>query len=459
MAASPVDATSPGNAAGSDPANRRIRAGESRAVALSFAYFFCVLAAYYVMRPVREQLTAAVGSTQLPWFYAATFIATLLLTPVFAWLIARYPRQVVVPIVYGFFIACLLAFVPLFTSHGLLSPRALGTVFFVWISVFNLFVVSVFWSFMADIWDEAQARRLFPIIALGGTLGAIAGPLLTRALVTVVGVAPLLVVSAVLLGLALLCVALLGRWAATHGSRRADPAQDAAVGGGMFDGLRQVFANPFMRSMAVLMLLGDCIGTINYALVADYSGATFTDAVSRTRFAATLDLCTNVLQIIVQLTLTRWILVRHGAAPAIAVWALVTAAMLGLVVAADDPHAPVIGMMPWVALALIVSRGLMFGMLGPARESLFAHVPRTLRYKGKNAVDTAVWRFGDLVISLSMNLLRSGGMVVAGFAGIAAVAAGLAGGLGWRLGRRAQAGHDAPVVTDAGGAGRRVAGA
>ncbi|HEY5613782.1 MAG TPA: MFS transporter, partial [Lysobacter sp.] len=133
-------------------------AGEGRAVALSFAYFFCVLAAYYVMRPVREQLTAAVGSIQLPWFYGATFVATLLLTPVFAWVVARYPRRVAVPMVYGFFIVCLLAFVPLFTSHGVLSPRALGTVFFVWVSVFNLFVVSVFWSFMADIWDEAQAR-------------------------------------------------------------------------------------------------------------------------------------------------------------------------------------------------------------------------------------------------------------------------------------------------------------
>lgn len=216
MAASPVGSTPAATA----PDNRQIHAGEGRAVALSFVYFFCVLAAYYVVRPVRDQLSAAVGSTQLPWFYAATFVATLLLTPVFAALVTRYQRQVVVPVVYGFFIACLLAFVPLFTSHGMLSPRALGTLFFVWISVFNLFVVSVFWSFMVDIWDQAQARRLFPVIALGGTAGAIAGPVLTRTLVGVIGVAPLLVVSAALLGIALVCVALLGRWARTHGSRK-----------------------------------------------------------------------------------------------------------------------------------------------------------------------------------------------------------------------------------------------
>jgi AAA family ATP:ADP antiporter len=296
------------------------------AVALSFVVFFCVLAGYYVMRPLREQLSAAVGSTQLPWFYAATFVATLALTPVFAALVSRWPRPVVVPLVYAFFIACLLAFVPLFTVPGLLSPRALGAVFFVWVSVFSLFAASVFWSFVADIWDQRQARRLFPVIALGGTAGAITGPLITRSLVGLIGVAPLLVVAAALLGVAMVCVVLLGRWSRAHGMRR-EAIHEAAVGGGMFDGLRQVFADPYMRSMALLMLLGDCVGTINYALVTDYSGATFHDAVARTRFAANLDLSTNILQVLVQLTLTRWLLVRHGAAPAIAVWAVATVAV------------------------------------------------------------------------------------------------------------------------------------
>ena len=410
-----------------------------RAVALSFAYFFCVLAAYYVVRPVREQLSAAVGSTQLPWFYAATFVATLALTPVFSALISRWPRPVVVPVVYAFFIACLLAFVPMFTMHGLLSPRVLGIVFFVWVSVFNLFVVSVFWSFMADIWDQQQARRLFPIIAVGGTAGAIIGPALTRSLVEVIGVAPLLMVSAALLGAAMGCVFLLGRWSRVHGMRR-EAAHEAAVGGGMFDGLKQVFADPYMRGMAVLMVLGDCIGTINYALVTDYSGATFHDAVARTRFAANVDLSTNLLQIIVQLTLTRWLLTRYGAAPLLAMWAAVTVAVLWCVMTAADPHAPVVGPMPWVAVALIVSRGLAYGMNGPARESLFAHLPRSLRYKGKNAVDTAVWRFGDVTTAWTMNGLRAVSVGVVGFAGIGALAAAVSGVVGWRLARRIERG-------------------
>ena len=414
---------------------RRMEAGEAGAAALSFAWFFCVLAAYYVLRPVREQLAAAVGSTQLPAFYAATFIATLALTPLFAWCAVRVPRRVLVPLVYGVFIACLVAFVPLFLKPGLLSLRTLGAVFFVWVSVFNLFVVSLFWSVMADVWQPAQARRLFPAIALGGTAGAICGPLLTSLLVGVIGVAPLLLVSAVLLLCALACAAALGR--ATQVDRLA--AGDAPVPGGMFDGLRQVVAEPFVRNMALLMVLSDCIGTLNYALVADWSGAHFHDAVARTRFAAHLDFATNVLQVVVQVTLTRWLLVRRGAGPVIACWAVATAAVLAWVALGG---ARGVGGLPPVALALVVSRGLAYGMAGPARESLFTRVPRALRYLGKNAVDTAVWRAGDVATASTLNGLRALGTGVPGLALLGAAAALAAGALGWRL---AQA-HPAPDV-------------
>lgn len=415
---------------------RRIQMGEGRAVVLSFIYFFSVLTAYYVMRPVREQLTAAVGSTQLPLFYAATFVATLALAPAFGALVSRYPRRVVVPAVYVFFIACLIGFIPLFTQQGLLSPRALGIVFFVWVSVFNLFVVSVFWSFMADIWSEEQSRRLFPIIAIAGTAGAVTGPALTRGLVDVIGVAPLLGVSATLLSAAVVCAVLLGRWARVYGARRHDVAHEAAIGGGMLDGLKQVFNTPFMRSMAILLLLADGIGTVNYALVADYSGATFTDAVARTRFAANVDLTTNILTVLLQALITRWLLPRKGPGVMIAVWAVVSIAGLSLVIFSSDPHAPLVAGFPAVAIALIVSRGLAYGMAEPARHSLFTRVPRNQRYKGQNAVDTAVWRFGDLAIVLGMNALRSVGMVTAGFAALSAAAALGAAAIGAHLARK-----------------------
>ncbi|MGH8025654.1 MAG: NTP/NDP exchange transporter [Pseudoxanthomonas sp.] len=423
---------------------RRIHTGEWRAVAISFVYFFCVLAAYYVIRPVREQLSAAVGSTQLPWFYAATFVATLVLTPVFAALASRWPRRVVVPVVYVFFIACLLAFIPAFTHAGLLSPRALGMVFFVWVSVFNLIVVSVFWIFMSDIWSLDQSKRLFPIIAIAGTLGALAGPALTRSLVNVIGVAPLLLVSASLLCIATVCVVLLGRWARTHGARRYEIGHEDAVGGGMWDGLKQIFADPFIRGMAVLLLLADGIGTVNYALMIDYSGATFADAAARTRFHADVDLASNLLTVILQVALTRWLLPRSGPGVVIMIWALVSLAVLLVVVFSHDPHAPLftlpllVGPVAPTVLALIVSRGLAYGMAEPARHSLYTRVPRNVRYKGQDAVDTAVWRFGDVLIASGMNGLRSLGMTIGGFAGLSALAAFAAAGIGWRLWKRVE---------------------
>ena len=413
--------------------SHRIHEGEWSAVMVSFLYFFCVLAAYYMIRPVREQLSAAVGSTQLPWFYGATFLCMVLLAPVFGAVVSRWPRRIVVPLFNLAGVVCLLCFVPFFADTSLLSPRTLGIVFFVWLSVFNLFVVSLFWIFMTDIWSPEQAKRLFPIIAVAGTAGAVAGPMLTRGLVQMLGVAPLLLVSASFLGVAVVCVVMLGRWAKAHAHVRPEQAEGEAVGGGMWDGVKQIFATPFMRNMAILLLLADGIGTVNYALVTDYSHQKLLDAVERTSFAANVDLATNILTVIVQIFLTRWMLPRYGAGPVIMVWAGAGIAMLSLVMLVPDPHLPLIAGMPAVALALIVTRGLAYGMAEPARHSLFAKAPRVMRYKGQNVVDTAVWRFGDMVIASGMNILRVGGATVATFAGISAISALVAGVIGWRL--------------------------
>ena len=179
------------------------RADEGAGLILSTLAFFFVMAGYYMIRPVRDQLGGAVGSQSLPLFYAVTFGVMLLLTPVFGWLVANVSRRRLMAWSYSFFIVCLVAFVPAFLIQERIGARVLGVVFYVWVSVFNLFVVSLFWSFMADIFVSQQARRVFPLIALGGMGGAIFGPLLTRVLVHVLGVAPLLAVSAATLGLAL----------------------------------------------------------------------------------------------------------------------------------------------------------------------------------------------------------------------------------------------------------------
>ncbi len=408
------------------PERPAIQRHERFAVAVAFVYFFCVLAAYYVIRPVRDQLSAAVGSTALPIFYAATFAATLLLAPLFGALVARFPRRRFVPFVYVFFIAGMIAFIPLFQWQDAIGARLLGSVFFVWVSVFNLFVVAVFWSFMADLFDPEQAHRLFPVIALGGTLGAIAGPALTRALNVLVGVSALLAVSAALLGLAIACILALSRWSRRH-PVAGDPARDERVIGGSFlAGAIETFRSPLMRRFALLMLLGDAVGTVIYALLADYSGATYVTRTARIDFSASIDLYSNLLQVLLQLGVTRALMVRFGPAPALALDGVVKAVMLaGLALFAG----------PWIAAVAVVTRASAYGVFKPAADSLYTRVDAETRYKTKNFIDTAVWRFGDVAVTGSLNLLRAAGAGVPGLALLAGVAAGCSGWVGWRAAR------------------------
>ena len=419
----------------------KVHSGEWQAVILSFVYFFCVLSSYYVIRPIREQLVANpdVGSGKLPSLFAATFVATLVLTPVFAWAASRWPRRVFVPVTYVVFIVCMLSFLPFFNNPQLVSPRTLAIVFFVWVSVFNLFVVSVFWSFMSDIWNQEQARRLYVVIALGGTAGAITGPIMTKYLVGLIGVAPLLIVSSALLGAALFCIFALNRWASQHGLQRHQGGNDAPVGGGMFDGLKQIFAVPFMRNMAILMVLSDMIGTVGYVLMTDYSGATFgADAVARTEFAAKVDAITNISQVIIQLTLTNFLLRTKGPAFVLVVCAIMSVLVCIAVALSRDAYAPVVLGLPWVIIMVITIRALAYGMRQPAGETLYTQVPREWRYKGKNAVDTAVWRAGDVACTLAMKGLQSMGATVAAFGWISAGVMIVMGGLGWRVAKQAQ---------------------
>lgn len=405
--------------------------------AISFVYYFSILSAYYVIRPMRDQLAVELGSTHLPWLFGATFIATLSLTPLFAWGVSRWPRKVLIPSVNVFFILCQLGFILLLKDQALLSIETVGLIFFVWVSVFNLFVVSVFWSFMSDIWSDAQACRYYPIIALGGTAGAITGPILTGLLVEKIGFAPLLAVSASLLLIAVLCIQILGKWAHLYSTHRDEANNEGPLGGGVLDGLKQIYCNPTIRIMALMMLMGDAIGTIAYVLITDYSGVTFPhDVIAQTRFAATLDLSANVIQVIVQLTLTRWLLIRYGASMVFAVWGSIVVAICLAMVFFNAPYALLIGGLPWIAVVQIATRSLSYGMIQSARETLYTLVPRDLRYKGKNAVDTVVWRAGDVVSSTCINLFRSFGVNVIGFALIWASLAAASGWMGFRLSYR-----------------------
>jgi AAA family ATP:ADP antiporter len=390
-------------------------ANEGFASILPALAFFFVMTAYYIIRPVRDQLSGAVGSQSLPLFYATVFAVMLALTPAFGALVSRFPRKRLLGWSYSFFIACLLAFVPAFVAQDRIGARELGVVFYVWVSVFNLFVVSLFWSFMADIFDSLQARRAFPLIALGGMAGAIFGPLVTKLLVRLIGVAPLLAASAAALAAALLLLLSLSE--RRDGSRRM--RGDEVIGGSLWAGVRELWTRPFLRYMAILMVVGDGIGTLTYALLADYTKAHFPDRVARTDFYNDLDLATNLLGALLQLTLTRWLLVRRGAGWGLVVPALVNVALLAVAAAVGVGPVSVFGFaVPMLGVLMVGSRGFAYGMTKPAADALYTRVPRETRYKGKNFVETAIWRFGDVLVTSGVNLLGAAGVAAGGMAAI-----------------------------------------
>jgi AAA family ATP:ADP antiporter len=351
----------------------------------------------------------------------------LVVAPVFGWLSARLQRRALLVWSYGFFIICLFAFVPLFARQARIGARALGIGFFIWVSVFNLFVVSLFWSLMADLFDGEHARRVFPLIALGGAFGALAGPALTSLLAERVGVAPLLVVSAVLL---LAALGLMLRLSRVHRAGRGEPAP---LGGSMLAGLRATFADPFLRLMALLMLCSDGVGTLAYALVADYARAHFADAAARTVFYGHIDLAVNVLQMVLQVGLTRWMLPRFGVVSGLVLPAAVNVAMLAAVALFGAAQFGVAGTtIALIPLMLVVTRGFAYGVTKPASDALYTRTAREIRYKGKNFVETAVWRFGDVTVASGLDALRTLGASLGTIGVLSAVVAGLGGVFGWR---------------------------
>jgi AAA family ATP:ADP antiporter len=414
--------------------------GQAHAPVLSAVAFFFVMAGYYIIRPVRDQLGGAVGAQALPLFYGAVLLVMLLLTPLFGILVARFPRKQLLSWSYCFFALCLLAFVPAFVAQDRIGARSLGMAFYVFGSVFNLFVVSLFWSFMADIFDSAGARKVFSLIALGGMAGAVAGPVITKLLVTAIGVAPLLVVSAATLLVALALLLLLS------GSQQRGAGTDEPLGGSIWAGIRELWSRPFLRYMAILMLLGDGIGTLAYALMADYTKAHIADKVARTAFYNDIDLYTNVIGAVLQLTVTRWLMMRHGAGWGLVVPALVNLVLLlGLALVGTGQIALFGYAVPMLAVTMVGSRAFAYGMTKPAQDALYTSVPRETRYKGKNFVETAVWRFGDVLVTSGVNLFGMLGVTLSGMASVGVGISALAAWIARRAGHAPDLAPEAPA--------------
>ena len=403
-----------------------VREHEIGALVWSGAYLFLVLSAYYVIRPIRDEMGVAAGVDRLAWLFTGTLAGMLLLHPLYARLVARLPRRRFVPLTYRFFILNLAAFFLLFRLADPAQGIWIGRAIYIWTSVFNLFVVSVFWSFMTDLYRPSQGRRLFGVVAVGGTVGAIAGSSITTALVGLLGPVNLLLVSALLLEGASRASGLLEGHeprlaqagaeqqgdAAEAGDRsdaaagRADRASGGAaargeiIGGGVLEGVRHVLASPYLLGIAALMMLFTMVSTFLYFQQAAIVASVFADdRVSRTRLFASVDLAVNVLTLAIQLFLTGRILRWAGLGVSLAFLPVLSGVGFAILAAA-----PVLTV---VIAFQVLRRAGNFAIQRPAREVLYTVLPRTDKYKAKNFNDTFVYRAGDQVGAWSYTLMAS----------------------------------------------------
>ncbi|MGB5082240.1 MAG: MFS transporter [Burkholderiales bacterium] len=383
-----------------------VRPGEARALCWSFLYFFCLLAGYYVLRPLRDEMGIAGGVRNLPWLFTATFLAMLAAVPVFGAVVAQLPRRRFIPLVYQFFVANIAIFWLLLSFD--LAKVQVARVFFVWISVFNLFAVSVFWSFMADLFASEQGKRLFGFIAAGGSAGALLGPAVTVGLAVPLGPVNLLLVAALLLEAAVLCAMRLETAAALLKSEvrapgAAAPAPEAAgLGGGWLAGIAMLLRSPYLAGIALWVALLSLAGTFLYFQQANIVAAASDDPAVRTRIFASIDLAIAILTILVQCLATGRLIARFGAGPAAAFLPL--AFSLGFIALAATPAL-------WVVIAFqAAQRAANFAISNPAREVLFTVLAREEKYKAKNVIDIVVFRGTDAASGWLFAALRGAGM-------------------------------------------------
>ncbi len=366
-----------------------IRPGEPPALAWSWAYIFAILASYYVLRPIRDQMGIAGGLENLPWLFLATLVGMLSLNLPFAWLVKTLPRARFIALTYRFFALNILVFAILIYLSDEGSAVWIGRVFFVWLSVFNLFVVSIFWATIVDVFSTEQGKRLFGFIAAGATLGAITGSAFTVVLARDVPTWGLLIAAAVLLEGAIFAMRGLAGLSARLNQLPTDRDSGTVIGGSVFAGITRTFRSPYLLNIALFLLLFSVTSTFLYFEQAAIAKRSFPDRGAQTAFFASVDLAVNVLTLGIQLFLTGRITKHFGIGLALAVLPLVS--LVGFAAIAVAPTIAAI-----VAFQ-VLRRSTNFAIARPIREVLFTVVPREDRYKAKNFIDTVVYRTGDQI--------------------------------------------------------------
>ena len=397
----------------------RVAPHERRALILAFICNFVLLGSYYILRPMRDTVATIFGVGQLQQLFTATFVGTLIGTAIFAALASRIRLTRLLPGVFWFWLGNLLLFEVLFR----LAPenRWLGGSYYVWFSVANLFMISVFWSLMVDVFSAAQATRLFAYIAAGGALGAIIGPLLTRMLVSRVGISGMLLLAAsgfvVVIGLIHLLMREKGRLRA--GDRDAQQSTlDHPLSGSALDGFRQLFSSSYTLGQAAFMLLMTWVSTVAYFLQTDVIARAYVAIANRAQAIADIDLVVNICTAAILILGLGRIVQRFGVTAGLILNPLIMiAAFIATAVS------PTLFMIQGLQ---IVRRVAQYAIARPSREICFTVVEQGDRYKAKNVIDTVVYRFGDVSSAWMQAGLRSIGYGLGG-----AVAVGVGASVVW----------------------------
>ncbi|ANN71313.1 NTP/NDP exchange transporter [Bordetella bronchialis] len=433
MAAEPGSAPHP--AAESRPGRLgralNIHAGEGRAALCGFAFFFCLFTGYFTLRPIRETLGIAAGVDKLQWLFTATFVVMLAAVPCFGWLARRVPRANFVTWTYAFFAATLVGFAA--WLYRLPADAWAARAFYVWLSVFNLFVVSVAWSLMADVFRTSQAKRLFAFIAAGASTGGLAGPVLGASLAGSLGAPGLILLSAIFLALTLPLKSWLMRWRATAGAAGAasdDPAPPGRpIGGGILAGATRTLTSPYLLGISAFVVLLATASTFLYLEQARLVADAFSSSAARIRVFSALDFTVQALSMLTQLFVTGRLAQRLGVT--FLLTAIPIAICAGFLVLAV---APVFGVL---AVVMVLRRVGEYALVRPGREMIFTTVDAEAKYKAKNFIDTVVYRAGDAAsawVKTGVDALGHGAALVAL---VGAACAAIWAACGYLLGRRA----------------------
>lgn len=417
-----------------------VEPNEVKAVWLSFFFVFTLMASYYILRPIRDAMSSDWTDAELSTLFTATFFFSILVVTIYGAACSRIRLGRLLPGIYAFFSISFFAFYGAFQAMP--EANMVGKAFYVWISVFSLFQVSVFWTFMADIFTKQQAPRLFGFIAAGSSIGALAGPAIALVLVKPIGESNLVLISAVLLLAPIPIIAWLERLKHTelhNDDVSVEKDYGQKLGGSPFSGFVEFVTNPYLLAIGLFLFLYTGISTFVYFELKNLM--TDLDSETRTQIWAGMDLAVNSLSIGTAMFVTGRLTTRFGLAWTLALVPVVIVA--GLLVVAMAP-------MLWVVVGLqCVRKAGNYAITRPGREMLFTVVDRETRFKAKSVIDNVVYRGGDVVAAWGFTGLTQG--LGLGLGAVAAVGAGIA--ALWALvarylGRHYEQAHVEPVVSE-----------